>query len=84
VLIVSEELKTRGRGIEAQQAKRRRGFAALRNVDRESLNGDAALAGSQVREPDEGERHDGGCIAFDGAGDSGPCVLTVFQKGARE
>src|ERR1017187_5999511 len=57
---------------------------AAGEVNGEAFEGDAALAGAQVGEPDEAEGEHGGGIGIGRAGDGGPTVLPVLEVGARE
>src|ERR1017187_6567166 len=57
---------------------------AAGEVNGEAFEGDAALAGAQVGEPDEAEGEHGGGIGIGRAGDGGPTVLPVLEVSARE
>ena len=52
---VGEQLELGGGRVETEQAQRGEAFAAGRNVDGESFDGDAPLSRAQVGQPDQAE-----------------------------
>ena len=84
VVSVGEEFEAGGLGVEAEEAQCGGALLAGGDVERESFEGDAALARAEIGEPDEAEGEHGGGVAIGRAGDGGPAVLAVLEVGARE
>src|SRR5689334_19624036 len=79
---VGEELEASAGRVEAEKPQRGGGLAAGRNIDREAFHGRAPLPGTQVGQPNESEREDGGGVSVSRTGDSGPRLMAVAQAGA--
>src|ERR1019366_2342503 len=81
---VGKEFEAGGLGVEAENAEGGGALLAGGEVNGEAFEGDAALAGAQVGEPDEAEGEHGPGIGVGRAGDGGPTVLPVLEVGAGE
>jgi hypothetical protein len=81
---IAEQLEAGGLAIETQQAKRGCALGARRDVENQAFHRDAALAATQIREPDQAERNQRGGIAPGRTGDRGPPLAPIAEQGARE